>query len=143
MGGLYHDYGKVKIPAKVLESKNSPAYVNAMNVHAKMGFDALEKLNFLPKQILTIVLEHHEQFNGHGVPNKKKGEDIYGLTKIVSIANIFDNIVSEDKAKGVKNHFHRAFKILEMDNGRLFDPAVLKPALEALKEAYKNGEIAF
>lgn len=144
LGGLYHDYGKVLIPAKVFENKNSATYINAMTVHATMGFNALNKIKgMLPEQVLSIVAQHHEQFNGEGVPNKLKADQIYGLTKIVAIANIFDNIVTEDrlKAGGKVDIYKRAFKILEMDRGRIFDPTYLETAYKALQDAYMEGTL--
>jgi putative nucleotidyltransferase with HDIG domain len=137
MGALFHDYGKAKIPSKILEDPNNTSYAKAINDHPIKGALQVSKIDGLPKQVTTIIAEHHEQHNGKGYPHGKPGSEIYELSKIVALANVFDNICSDHAQKGDKQMYKQAIKFLEYDQGKKFDPEFLKPAIEALYLAYK------
>lgn len=137
MGALFHDYGKAKIPSKVLEDPNNITYIKAIESHPQNGKKMLSGIDQIPEQVLTIIEEHHEQHNGKGFPKGKKGGEIYELSKIVSLANVFDNICSTNSQRGNKEMYKQAIKFLEHDKGKKFDPEFLKPAIEALFLAYK------
>lgn len=137
MGALFHDYGKAKIPSKVLEDPSNITYTKAIEQHPIKGALLISKIDGLQDQVTTIIAEHHEQHNGKGFPNAKKGEDIYELSKIVALANVFDNICANNMQKGDKEMYKQAIKFLEHDKGKKFDPDFLTPAIEALYLAYK------
>lgn len=132
MGALFHDYGKAKIPAAVLEKPNSMAYEKAIKGHPEAGVEMLRKLPNIPQPVLTIVAEHHEQFAGVGFPKGLTGNAIYGLSRIVAIANVFDNLVTENRRNKAKM-YTLAIKVLELDKGKLFDPTFLPRILDTLK----------
>jgi putative nucleotidyltransferase with HDIG domain len=137
MGALFHDYGKAKIPASVLEKPNSVAYDRAIQEHPEAGVEILKKIPAINKQILTIVFEHHEQYGGVGFPRGMTGDVIYGLTKIVSIANVFDNVCMENR-RNKASMYKTAIKVLEYDKGKQFDPLLLPRIIDALKLGYGN-----
>jgi putative nucleotidyltransferase with HDIG domain len=137
MGALFHDYGKAKIPSHVLEKPNTVAYDRAIVEHPEAGVEILKKNPAINKQVLTIVAEHHEQFGGVGYPKGMTGEVIYGLSKIVSIANIFDNVCMENR-RNKSMMYKTAIKVLEYDKGKQFDPMLLPRIIDALKLGYGN-----
>lgn len=137
MGALFHDYGKAKIPQQILEKPNSVAYDKAIIGHPEAGVELLKNNPQINKQVLTIIQEHHEQFAGVGFPKGISGDAIYGLSKLVSIANIFDNIVMENR-KNKANMYKAAIKVLEYDKGKQFDPALMPRILETLKLSFGN-----
>lgn len=137
MGALFHDYGKAKIPASVMEKPKSVAYEKAITNHPEAGVDMLKKNPEINKQVLTIVAEHHEQHGGVGYPKGMTGETIYGLSKIVSIANIFDNACMENR-RNKSTMYKTAIKLIEYDKGKQFDPALVPRILDALKLGYGN-----
>lgn len=137
MGALFHDYGKAKIPASVMEKPKSVAYTKAITDHPLVGVEMLKKNSEINMQVLSIVGEHHEQFGGVGFPKGMTGDAMYGLSKIVQIANVFDNVCMEnrrDKSKMYKT----AIKVLEYDKGKQFDPELLPRILDAVKLGYGN-----
>lgn len=134
LGALFHDYGKAKIPASILDKPVSFAYEKAMSEHPEAGVELLKKNGLLSKPVLSIVLEHHEQFGGVGFPKGLQGDAIYGLTKIVSIANVFDNICMSNRGKS--SMYKNAIKVIEYDNGKQFDPNILPRIIDVLKLGY-------
>jgi HD-GYP domain-containing protein (c-di-GMP phosphodiesterase class II) len=139
LGALFHDYGKAKIPAQILENPKSVSYAQAISDHPAKGYEMLKNSKEIPKQALTIVLEHHEQFAGAGFPKGLTGDQIYGLSKIVTIANVFDNICMEHR-RTPKQMYKAAIKVLEYDKGKQFDPEIMPRILDALKLAFGNFE---
>ncbi|MBC7427347.1 MAG: HD domain-containing protein [Bacteriovorax sp.] len=137
MGALFHDYGKAKIPTAVMEKPKSVAYAKAITEHPLLGVDMLKKNPQINKQVLSIVAEHHEQFAGVGFPKGMTGDAIYGLSKIVSIANIFDNVCMENR-RNKATMYKTAIKVLEYDKGKQFDPELLPRILDAIKLGYGN-----
>jgi putative nucleotidyltransferase with HDIG domain len=137
MGALFHDYGKAKIPASVMENTKSMAYEKAIKGHPEGGVELLKKNTNIPKQVLTIVSEHHEQFSGVGYPKGISKDAIYGLSRIVSIANIFDNLVTENR-NNKATMYKNAIKVLEYDKGKQFDPELLPRIIDVLKLSVGN-----
>lgn len=132
MGALFHDYGKAKIPANVMEKPTSMAYEKAIKNHPEAGVEMLRKNPNIPQPVLTIIAEHHEQFGGVGYPKGLTGNAIYGLSRIVAIANVFDNLVTENRRNKSKM-YTLAIKVLELDKGKQFDPTLMPRILDTLK----------
>ncbi len=136
MGAIFHDYGKLKIDPKVLESDNSRLYSNAIQEHPLSGVKMLRKTQGIPVQVLTIIEQHHEQFNGHGYPKGMSGDDIYDLAQVVSMANVFDNTLTEGKQLPTRERNKRAIKVIEFDKGKLWNPKYIPRVIEALTLAF-------
>ena len=90
----------------------------------------------LPEQVLTIIVQHHEQFNGHGFPKGISGDDIYDLSQIVSIANIFDNTLYENKRLPDHERYKKAIKVVEYGRGKQWNPKFYPRVVEALLLAF-------
>lgn len=136
MGAIFHDYYKMKIPPEVLANPQNFQYTQAMEDHPKKSAAAVSKLEGIRPDVLKIIDQHHEQHNGNGYPNKLKGDEIFGLAKIVAMANVFDNVVMENKNKSKKEKYRAGIKVLEYDKGKQFDPDLIEKLVTALKLAY-------
>jgi len=139
MGALFHDYGKAKIPAEVFEKPNSVAYDKAIKNHPMAAVDMLKSVPNITKSVLLIIGEHHEQYSGVGFPKGISKDAIYGLSRIVQIANVFDNIVFENRKNKAKMYTN-AIKVLEYDKGKQFDPDLLPRIIDCLKLSVGNFE---
>ncbi len=136
MGGIFHDYGKAKIPVKVLENPNNAQYSQAIQDHPVKGATMLQKVKSIPSQVITIVQQHHEQHNGKGYPIGIKGEKMYDLAKIVAIADIFDHALIDNKNLSKKEMYRKAIKVLEFDKGKRIDPEFIPRVCDAFRLAY-------
>ncbi len=92
-GALFHDIGKTKIDRKVLvkEGRLNRAEMDFLKMHPKYGIDLLAFSEAFPKLALFIVYQHHEAVDGSGYPKGIKGPQIRLLSKLVTIANTYDN----------------------------------------------------
>ncbi len=137
MGALFHDYGKIKIPAELLENPEHPKYVHAIQEHPLRGKKMISNLENIPPQVLTIIEQHHEQYNGKGFPAGIKGKDIYELARIVSIANVFEHTLTDNKNRP-SQMYKVAWKVLDYDRGIRFDPNLTPRIIDAIKLGFKN-----
>lgn len=97
-GAMLHDIGKIKMlnDKKILaEYKNKEElekYIELM--HPKVGYDFLGEQYVWNAYVKVAALMHHERCDGSGYPLKLKGEEINQIAKIVSICDVFDNLIS-------------------------------------------------
>lgn len=97
MAGLLHDLGKSQIPNEVLNKagKLTEEEFAIMKNHSVYGYRILKERDDIPKEVLMGVLQHHEKINGKGYPMGVGGEQITTYAKILSIADIYDALVTE------------------------------------------------
>ena len=97
IAGLLHDMGKSKIPLEIL---NKPARLNdeefaIMKKHSIFGYVILKEKNEFSTAISLAVLQHHEKMNGKGYPLGVTSEKICPYAKILSVADVYDALVTE------------------------------------------------
>lgn len=97
IAGLLHDIGKSKIPNEVL---NKPGRLtdeefSLMKQHTLLGYQILKNKRDISDRIKMAVLQHHEKINGKGYPQGLSTEKINLFAKIMSVADIYDALVTE------------------------------------------------
>jgi HD-GYP domain-containing protein (c-di-GMP phosphodiesterase class II) len=131
-GGLLHDIGMLK-EREILEKQGrlSSDELNRMRAHAVMGYQIVSKDMKYPEEIALVALQHHEHWDGRGYPRSLKGEDITLFARIAAVADAYEAMVSE---RPYRNSIigYNAMKAVLSDNGKHFDPQVLKAFLESM-----------
>jgi HD-GYP domain-containing protein (c-di-GMP phosphodiesterase class II) len=94
---LLHDIGMQKIPKEILYKVEAldDREKKIMQMHPRYSFDILQETNNCNLEISSIVLQHHERYDGKGYPNGIKNERIHQMAKIISICDIFDALTSD------------------------------------------------
>src|SRR6266550_3234518 len=119
-----HDIGKIGIPDSILlkEGPLTKDEQDVMKTHPRIGYDILKGS---PSKYLSmgaiIALGHHEKYDGSGYPNGLHGEDIPIVARIVSVADVFDALVSERPYKKAWP-LEEGVEFLKAQRGRHFDP---------------------
>lgn len=92
--------------------------------------DMIMKARLFPKDVATIILEHHETPQGDGFPFQKNATSVSTLSAIFIVAHSFTELVFQ----GIFDEVHpeKALEILE----NKFQEGFYKTALEALKKAF-------
>ncbi|NMB41480.1 MAG: HD-GYP domain-containing protein [Firmicutes bacterium] len=138
LGSLLHDLGKVKIPNSILNKKRelTPEEFLEIKKHPFYGYDMFKKqyLGSVPSAL--IILQHHERINGDGYPQGLVGEQIHVYSKICSIADVYDALVSD---RPYREAFppHKALELLQSEV-ELFDSNVLQKFIQHIA-AYPIG----
>lgn len=97
IAGLLHDVGKSKIPNEVLNKpgKLTDEEFALMKQHSLFGFGILKEKEDISDSIRMGVLQHHEKINGRGYPLGVPAGKINLYAKILSVADIYDALVTE------------------------------------------------
>lgn len=135
LGAILHDLGKAKSGITEIGSGDGRFMSQAMQGHPELSVKVIRKSKGIPDAVYRIILEHHEQFNGFGYPAGLHGDDIYEMAQIVSIANIFDNVLYENRHLPRRQAWELAIKKIEHGKERYWHPKFFPRVVEALKLA--------
>ena len=126
IAALLHDIGKVGIPDAILRK---PGKLEAdeyalMKKHPEYGWAVLRTLPGFEHAALDI-LHHHESFDGTGYPAGLKANEVPIVSRIVSVIDAFDAMVSSRPyRKGLP--YEEAVRRLILASGTQFDAQVVK-----------------
>lgn len=126
VAGLLHDIGKVGIPDSILRKpgKLDDEEYALMKKHPEYGWAVLRMLPGFDRAALD-VLHHHEMFDGKGYPAGLKESEIPIVSRIVSVIDAFDAMVSSRPyRKGLP--YEEAVRRLILSSGTQFDPVVVQ-----------------
>lgn len=149
LAAMLHDVGKIAVPDKVLKKpgKVTDEEFAIIKRHCAQGASVYgEAETPIEKMAFDITLNHHQNWNGTGYTGDPKypvlkGEEIPIYARIVSVADVFDALVSPRCYKEPWP-VDKAFEEIERCSGSKFDPAVVKAALSiretimAIKERF-------
>lgn len=140
LGALFHDIGHKNIPDKIL-MKAAPltqAEQNLYQMHCQYGVELVQKLQFAPP-VVAVIREHHELFDGTGYPQRLKGESIGLLSRIVAIANYYDELCNPPNIATALTP-HEALSMMFAKLRSKFDPKLLQVFIRCLG-VYPPGTI--
>jgi putative nucleotidyltransferase with HDIG domain len=125
VAALLHDIGKIGVSDAIL---NKPAKLTAeeyevMKKHPEFGWAVLRQVPGMERASL-MILHHHESYDGTGYPGGLKGEEIPVGSRIVSVIDAFDAMVStRPYRQGMA--FEEAERRLLQASGTQFDACVV------------------
>ncbi|MFQ5988853.1 MAG: HD domain-containing phosphohydrolase [Candidatus Methylomirabilales bacterium] len=139
-GGLLHDIGKIGIPATVLDKPErlTDDEFLLMREHPRKGARILEPIAAYA-EVIPIVLEHHEWFDGSGYPDGLVGEAISLGGRIFAVADVFDALSSDRPYRAGLGRAEAIARIKE-GTGRQFDPKVVEAFLEVMAQEEKESQ---
>ena len=137
LGGLLHDIGKIGISDTILTKpgKLTDEEYNEIKKHPVIGKNILSNAEIF-KDILPIVLYHHERYDGHGYPYGLADKDIPFLARIISVADAFDAMTSK---RSYRNELDIEYVKDEIKSkiGTQFDPVVATAFLDIINNDYR------
>ncbi len=91
-GAYLHDVGKFSIPDTILHKQGTLTLEerNFIQTHPFVGYNLIRTIPFLPESSRSIVLHHHERWDGRGYPNGLKTESIPLSARIFAVCDVFD-----------------------------------------------------
>lgn len=152
LGAVMHDVGKIAIPDGIL---NKPGRLNAeeyeaMKTHTTKGSEMLARIpqmrgNAAYGYAWDIALHHHERWDGGGYPEGLKGDEISPWAQAVSIADVYDALVSKRVYKDAYS-YDQAVDMIQNGECGQFSPLLLRCFMEEepkLRALYmrKRGEL--
>lgn len=132
LGALYHDIGKVEIPARVLRNASrTPSEEQFYQSHVGYGIKNIVRVRDVAVAVKNVIACHHERWDGQGFPNKLAGLKIPKLARIVAIANRYDNLCNPFDLKTAKTPAEAVSHMFKQESGA-FEPEILQAFVKAL-----------
>jgi putative nucleotidyltransferase with HDIG domain len=132
MAGLFHDLGKMKIPDKILlktDALTKPEF-EFLKLHTQYGTELGKKAGLAPV-VMEVIANHHEHLDGSGYPQQLKGDAIRLPTRIVTIANVYDNLCNHvDSRQSLTPH--EALSSMYAHRRAQFDPIAMATLIKSL-----------
>ncbi|MGC8964132.1 MAG: HD-GYP domain-containing protein [Brevinematia bacterium] len=97
LGALLMDIGKIKIPNSILQKQAplSQIEIEMIRKHPIIGYQLVKDNNEVDEISKRIILMHHEQYDGKGYPLGVDNSKIDIFSKIASLCDSFDAMITE------------------------------------------------
>lgn len=127
LGGLLHDVGKRKVDHRIINKSSalSREEWEEIKKHPTYGKEVLDEIVTIPEETKLVVFEHHENFDGTGYPMGLKGDEISTLSRVVSIADVFDALTTDRSYHKAINPNDALNTMYGMQPGK-FDPNIFQ-----------------
>ena len=126
LGGMLMEVGLAKIEPQLW---NRPVKLDDQErkkimLHSRFGYDLLKTISAVPYDVLMIVVNHHENYDGTGYPKGAKGESIPHLARIIRVLDTYDALTSPRPHRPAQEPM-QAGRFLQENAGTLFDPKLV------------------
>jgi response regulator RpfG family c-di-GMP phosphodiesterase len=135
---ILHDVGKMSVDSGIL-NKAGPltgAEWEMVKQHPAAGANLLQEIQLL-KKAAEIILCHHERYDGKGYPNGQKGEEIPLGSRLIAVAEAFDNMTT-DRSYRAAISVDAAVQVLHDCTGTQFCPFAVKAFVSGLHLSKKS-----
>jgi PAS domain S-box-containing protein len=135
---LLHDIGKIGVPLDILNKpgKLTDEEWNYIKTHVHKGYQIAKSSKGL-NEIADMILHHHERWDGKGYPDGLKEEETPLLSRIISVVDAFDAMVSNRSYRAAKS-VDEAIAELERCSGSQFDPHLVKEFIPICRSMVGN-----
>jgi len=121
-----HDIGKIVVDRAII---NNPRPLTErefaeLNKHVSTGYEILSHIRHPWKEIAYMTKCHHEKVDGTGYPGGLRGDEIPLGSKIVTLADSFDAMMT-DRPYRSRLPLDRALSDLQRNAGKQFDVGVV------------------
>ena len=146
---LLHDIGKTRLGRNLLElpGELTPHEIKAWRRHPRLGWEIVHACRGMEPLVEAIVATHHELPDGSGYPMGLTAANIHPLTRVVAVADRFDNLTAGTARERSVSPF-RAFEMLEEEARQGFHPQEVHCLLAQVPGLYvgdrfflSNGDI--
>ncbi|HDP69899.1 MAG TPA: GAF domain-containing protein [Actinobacteria bacterium] len=135
---LLHDIGKIGVREAILNKStnlNDEEY-ELVKKHPRIATQIIGSIPKL-KEVVPLILHHHERYDGNGYLAGLKGENIPFGSRILAVADSFDAMTSKRpyrKALSVEEAIQELLK----NSGKQFDPEIVSVFVGLIREKFRN-----
>jgi HD-GYP domain-containing protein (c-di-GMP phosphodiesterase class II) len=132
MSAKLHDIGKICIPDAILmkPGKLSAEEMAIMQTHSQKGAELISKYKDFSRGA-SIILHHHERWDGTGYPAGLKGYEIPFGARVLAVVDSFDAMTSDRPYRKALS-VHRAIQTLLEGRGTQWEPAIVNAFVDMI-----------
>jgi putative nucleotidyltransferase with HDIG domain len=133
VAAVLHDIGKQQVPKPTLRKDVALSAKEKAEIekHPVLGVSMCAGVP-VSSDVINAILFHHERVDGSGYPSGMGGEDIPFHVRVLSVANAYDNLITNG-LQGTPLTPFQALKLLGEDTG--YDHEVVKRLVLMLSDA--------
>jgi putative two-component system response regulator len=126
---LLHDIGKIGIDSSVQNKPGglTPEEYDYILTHCNIGPGIVQPL--VNDEIVEVIRHHHDSYDGTGLNQKVRGDDIPLGARILAVADSFDAMTSDRPYRSAMTT-SKAVAEVKKCSGTQFDPIVVKAFLK-------------
>jgi putative nucleotidyltransferase with HDIG domain len=111
---LLHDVGTAFVPVSILDNlgRLTPEQTVEFRKHPKLGCDALSTQGSFPREVLDVVVHHHELLDGSGYPDALHGDQISDIVRVTTVVEILASLILQQPGESPRTHA-QAFTLME------------------------------
>lgn len=123
--GLFHDIGKIAVPDAILTKPSglTEREYEIVKRHPEDGARIIGRLHRL-RDTVPAILHHHERWDGHGYPDRLRGEAIPLEAAIVGLADALDAMTTDRPYSSARSLGDASEEIVR-NRGTQFAPEVV------------------
>ena len=125
IAGLFHDIGKIGVKDSILLKNGSLSNEEFEEIkkHPSEGERILREYSPF-KDILSMIRQHHERYDGRGYPDGLRGNEIDIGARIIAVADSFDAMIS-NRAYRKGLGYEKTMSEMEKGRGTQFDSEIV------------------
>ena len=126
VAAFLHDIGKITVDRAIINNPRplTDKEFGELNKHVTTGFEILSNIRHPWDEIAYMTKCHHEKIDGTGYPQGLRGDEIPLGSKIVTLADSFDAMMT-DRPYRSRLSLDQTLSDLRKQTGKQFDSAVV------------------
>jgi len=139
VAGYLHDIGKITVDRAIINNPRplTEKEFGELNKHVTTGFEILSNIRHPWDEIAYMTKCHHEKVDGTGYPQGLRGDEIPLGSKIVTLADSFDAMMT-DRPYRARLTLDRTLSDLRNQTGKQFDGEVIAAFCRLLLKEIKG-----
>lgn len=135
------DVGRAKLPAELLNKTGplSSDEYRELRRHVDYSLEILAGLPGIPSQVMQMVAEHHERYDGSGYPHGLTGKAISPLGKMAGLVDTYDAMTSERPHARALSSVEAVSRLYELRNTQ-FQAQLVEEFIQAIG-VYPTGNL--
>ncbi|MDH5393291.1 MAG: HD-GYP domain-containing protein [Gammaproteobacteria bacterium] len=130
---LLHDIGETKLDDSLVSHKgklSESQFVQLKN-HVEYSVELLSASSRINPQVIKLVQQHHERFDGSGYPHGLKGNEIEPLAQILGLTDLYDSMTAETSFSNARAPTLVLKQLMESSD-ELFDSLIIKQFIKCI-----------
>ena len=133
VGGLFHDIGKTRTPARIIQKPGrlTPREWELVGRHPELGRELLLDMPGVPPGADRIAYEHHMHHDGTGYPGRPAGYRTAPLSPLITVVDAYDAMTTH-RSYSAPLPLPDAIDAVLRKSGTAFDPKAVEAFVAAM-----------